>query len=90
MPDYHGLLKVIKQAGVEAGSAAGPVTVCFGKVISASPLKVLVDQKMTLGTAQLVLTRNVTVNALAVGEELVLLRQQGGQKYIIIDRVGYL
>ena len=90
---------------------------------------------MTLGAAQLVLTRNVTEhevlvttewetekelskhthmiedketqdnnlehvhkitgkkklivhNALVVGEEVVLIRQQGGQKYIIIDRVS--
>ena len=26
-------------------------------------------------------------NALVAGEEILLLRQQGGQKYIIIDRV---
>lgn len=135
MPDYSAFVKVMKQAGVEATNAGGPVTVCFGKVMSTSPLQVLVDQKMTLGAAQLVLTRNVTDyevevtveweteketsahthivgeiesdqneqkhthqvigkkkmlvhNALVEGDELVLLRQQGGQKYIIIDRVG--
>lgn len=118
MPDYNGLLNVMKQAGTKAVDAGCPVTVCFGKVLSASPIQVLVDQKMTLGTAQLVLTRNVTDyevpitidwktesaeshvhglngkekmivhNSLVQGEEVVLLRQQGGQKYIIIDRVG--
>lgn len=119
MPDYTGLVKVMKQAGNEANQAACPVTVCFGKVMNISPLKVLVDQKMTLGAAQLVLTRNVTDyeidvtindwlteetqehthdlkgkkklkvhNSLVKGDEVVLLRQQGGQKYIIIDRVG--
>ena len=115
MPDYNALVKVMKQAGVEATKAGSPVTVCFGKVTSASPLQVLVDQKMTLGSAQLVLTRNVTDyevpvtvewetdgqeytlngekkmtihNSLVSGDEVVLLRQQGGQKYIIIDRVG--
>ena len=118
MPDYSSLVKVIKQAGVEATGASGPVNVCFGKVMSTAPLQVLVDQKMTLGEAQLVLTRNVTDyevevtvewetevlethgheikgkkkmlvhNSLVEGDELVLLRQQGGQKYIVIDRVG--
>ena len=135
LPDYNGLVKVLKQAGNEAVNANGPVQVCFGKVTSVSPLQVLVDQKMTLGAAQLVLTRNVTEyevlvtvewtsekelskhthmiedketqdnnlehvheitgkkkmivhNALVVGEEVVLIRQQGGQKYIIIDRVS--
>lgn len=87
MPDYNALLKVMKQAGVEANAASGPVNVCFGKVISASPLRVLVEQKMTLGVAQLVLTRTVR-DFLDTGDEVILLRQQGGQKYIIIDKVG--
>ena len=118
MPNYSELVKVMKQAGVEATNASVPVTVCFGKVMGIAPLQVLVDQKMTLGMAQLVLTKSVTDyeteitiewetedseehnhtmtgkkkmlihNSLVVGDELVLLRQQGGQKYIVIDRVG--
>lgn len=134
MPDYTALLTTIKQAAIEAAEAGNPVNICYGKVTSASPLQVLVDQKMTLGSAQLVLTRNVTDyevsvtvgweteselsthshnvsgiesnsvnlkhahningekkmtihNSLSKGDEVVLLRQQGGQKYIIIDRV---
>lgn len=118
MPDYSGLVKAMKQAGVEATNAGGPVTVCFGKVMNTAPLQILVDQKMTLGAAQLVLTRNVTDyetevtvewetetsdehnhiligkkkitihNALMVGDDVVLIRQQGGQKYIVVDRIG--
>ena len=117
MPNYTGLVNAMKQAGVSATKADGPVTVCYGKVTSKSPLKILVDQKMTLGAAQLVLTRNVTDyevdvtvgwgtetsdehahalngkkkmtihNSLSKGDEVVLLRQQGGQKYIVIDRM---
>ena len=107
MPNYNGLVNAMKQASMSATKADAPVTVCFGKVMNTSPLKVLVDQRMTLGAAQLVLTRNVTDydvdvlianenatkkmtihNSLVKGDEVVLLRQQGGQKYIIIDRVG--
>lgn len=135
MPNYAGLVQAMKKAGTEAVNAGGPVAICFGKVMSVSPLQVLVDQKMTLGAAQLVLTRNVTNfeipvtveweteselaththqvegvvsdsvnlkhvhalkgmkkltihNSLVKGDEVVLLRQQGGQKYIILDRVG--
>lgn len=105
MPDYSALVKVMKQASTEAVNAGGPVTVCFGKVTNTSPLQVLVDQKMTLGSAQIVLTKNVTDydvgitvddidktmtihNSLRNGDEVVLLRQQGGQKYIVIDRVS--
>lgn len=135
--DAVGLTKAIKRAALDAMSASKPVEVCFGKVTSASPLKILVEQKMTLGKAQLVLSQNVTEftvemtvnhytenetahthavqdtytgggsssptshrhaytgrkkftvhNGLVVGDEVILLRQQGGQKYIVWDRIG--
>ena len=57
MPD---LLGVIKQAAVEAVDAEKPALVLFGTVISDSPLKILVDQKLTLGEKQLILCRDVT------------------------------
>lgn len=137
MPDAVELIKAIKRAALEAMNASKPVEVCFGKVTSASPLKILVEQKMTLGEAQLVLCRNVTGytvemtvdhytenetahthavqdtytgggsssptkhlhaykgrkkftvhNGLVVGDEVILIRQQGGQKYIVVDRIG--
>lgn len=144
MADYSELLNTIKKAATEAVEAGNPVNICFGKVTSSSPLQILVDQKMTLGSAQLVLTRNVTDfttmvtiqwesessltththtvkgkdsnnddidltssaknlahthdiegtkqmtihNALEKGEEVILLRMQGGQKYIVLDRIG--
>ena len=80
----------------------------FGKVASISPLEITVEQKMTLGSAQLVLTRNVTDytipvtmgwltentrreitihNGLKIGDEVILLKKKGGQKYLILDRV---
>lgn len=131
MPDAVELMKTIKRAALDAVNASKPVEVCFGKVTNASPLKILVEQKMTLGEAQLVLCRNVTDyktyitggniqnfyyvgtppnvstlpvnpshvhamgkiqvtvhNGLVVGDEVILIRQQGGQKYIVVDRIG--
>ncbi len=105
MPNAIELMKVIKRAAVEAVRAEKPAEICFGKVTDVSPLKITLEQKLTLGEAQLVLTRNVTeyktymsggniqnqitvYNGLVVGDEVVLLRQQGGQKYIVADRVG--
>ena len=104
MANYNELVKVMKQAGVNATEAKNPVNVCYGKVTSETPLKISVEQKITLGTAQLVLARNVTDydmkitidnqekiikvhNGLKVGEEVLLLRKQGGQKYIVVDRM---
>lgn len=131
MPDAVELLKTIKRAALDAVDASKPVQVCFGKVTSASPLKILVEQKLPLGEGQLILTRNVTNfktyitggnvknyyytgsdtnggtapvvpshvhaigkvqitvhNGLVVGDEVILIRQQGGQKYIVVDRIG--
>lgn len=130
MPDATELTKAIKKAASKAVKAEKPVEICFGEVTSISPLQILVDQKFTLGAAQLVLTRNVTNhktmiaggnvqdyyyvrplpdistapvnplhkhaigkieitvhNGLVVGDEVILIRQQGGQKYVVVDRI---
>lgn len=103
MPDAVKLVKMIKKAAVEAVEAMKPVNLCFGTVEGISPLKINVEQKMTLGEAQLVLSREVadykvaadglagvqeiTIrNGLAVGERVILARQQGGQKYFVLGR----
>ena len=128
MSSYTDLIRIMKKASLDAVESTKPVNVVFGKVTSESPLKILVEQKITLTAAQLILTRNVTDfnneitvidwttenrsggsgydsfsshnhdligrkkiivhNALKAGEEVVLIRQQGGQKYIVIDRLG--
>ncbi len=144
MPDAAALAKVIKQAALDAMGASKPAEICFGMVTSASPLKILVEQKMTLNELQLILTKAVTdhwvdievnhytvnddfmdgkhihkisdtytsggdcdtgnldtthkhaykgrkkimiYNGLLVGEKVVLLRLQGGQQFIVLDRV---
>ena len=60
MLDANNLVELIKQAATEAVEAGQDCDFCYGTVTSASPLKILVEQKMELTAAQLVLTRNVT------------------------------
>lgn len=125
MLDGTDLLNTVKKAAMDAVNAGQPSDFCFGKVTSVNPLKILVEQKMTLGSAQLILTRNVTDfktkitidwateaksggsgdssfashnhsvsgtkemtvhNALQIGDEVILLKKKGGQKYLILDR----
>ena len=120
-------VKVIKKTAMDAVNASKPTNMVFGKVISANPLKIQIEQKLTLGSAQLVLSRNVTNytvsmtvnhttgsasggagesafashshtysgtkaftvhNALTVGDEVILMQMLGGQKYIVVDRIG--
>lgn len=134
MFNYDDFVKIVKKVAVEAVNASKPSNMVFGKVISESPLKIKVDQKLILTSAQLVLTRNVTdyeiemepslnesphfheteemsggsgdasfsshkhkyqgrkkflvYNALKNGEEVILMQTAGGQKYIVIDRIG--
>lgn len=102
MADAITLVETLKKAAVEAVEAKKPVNVCFGAVVSAAPLKINVGQKMKLGEKQLVLSRNVTdfkvtsassgettvYNGLVAGDEVILIRQQGGQKFIVLDRIG--
>lgn len=128
--DANGIVKKVHQAAIDAMESTKPVNVYFGEVMSVSPLKIDVEQKMILGEKQLVLSRNVTDfktkitagniknyyytgdvnsgtapvspshvhavgtiditvhNGLAVGDGVILIRQQEGQKFIVVDRIG--
>lgn len=128
--DANGIVKKVHQAAIDAMESTKPVNVYFGEVVSASPLKINVEQKMILGEKQLVLSRNVTDfktkitagniknyyytggvnsgtapvspphvhavgmieitvhNGLAVGDGVILIRQQEGQRFIVVDRIG--
>lgn len=127
MADANALLEAMKKASRDEREASKPVQVYFGEVISESPLKISVEQKMVLGENQLILSRNVTDfaamisvnwetenkeggtgeaayekhkhlisgqkqiivhNALETGDEVILIRQQEGQKFIVMDRIG--
>lgn len=57
LPD---MVSLVKEAAVQAVDAGKPVHLLFGQVISASPLKIQVDQKSIYTEKMLVLTRNVT------------------------------
>lgn len=141
MLDSNDLYNAIKAASMKAVEASKPSDYLFGKVVSVSPLKIAIEQKLTLGSAQLVLTRNVTDhtvpvsmnwntepaeshshtysgsdsggysyngtteqagvhdhqisgektitihNGLKTGDEVILLKKKGGQKYLVLDRV---
>ena len=107
MFDMGDFLKVVKKTAVDAVNASKPTDVVFGTVVSISPLKIKIDQKLILTSTQLVLSRNVTnhkvtfeldpptetqtvtvKNALKTGEMVILIRKYGGQKYVVVDRIG--
>lgn len=126
MRDATDLIRIMKKAALDVVDASKPTAIRFGKVISINPLKIKIEQKITLTEQFLILTRNVkdykvqmtvdhvtenksggsgdasfashnheykgkkefTVhNGLIVGDEVVMIQMQGGQKYIVIDRL---
>lgn len=66
MYNADDLLKMIKKTAVDAVNASKPANMVFGKVISTSPLKIKIDQKLILTSAQLVLSKSVTNYRLSV------------------------
>lgn len=103
--DTQKLVMLIKQAAVEAVNAKDPMSFKLGEVVSASPLKIKINQKITVPESQLLLTNAVrnhdiectnsdmqnvklTVKlALTAGEKVLMLRCDGGQKFIVLDRL---
>ncbi|WP_042475750.1 DUF2577 domain-containing protein [Bacillus ndiopicus] len=119
------IVRTLRQLVLDAVNAQKLATIVYGTVISTSPLKVQVDQKLILEQENLKLTRAVmdheiemTVdhltenrsggggdaefashnheykgrkkflihNGLVVGDKVTMIRAQGGQQYIIIDK----
>jgi len=83
-----------------AYNASNPVAVMFGTVAKANPLEVNVEQRFTLRGDLLVLTERLTEyrttvdgneiiirRGLQAGDKVLLLRIQGGQQYVVWDRV---
>ena len=99
MPDAVQLVGFIKKTALDAVDASKPVRVCYGNVTSAAPLRISVEQKLPLEEEDLVLSRNVmdleaeveekriTIkNGLTAGDSVILIREQGGQKYLVVGK----
>lgn len=99
--DYSDLLKIMKKAAVDAVEASKPVNVQFGNVVSTSPLRINVEQKLTLEKEMLILAKGLTDyeaetedgtkviirNELKAGDNVILIRMQGGQRFFVLDKV---
>ncbi|MEG1428044.1 MAG: DUF2577 domain-containing protein [Oscillospiraceae bacterium] len=88
MADFTTL---IKQAAVDAVSAGKPVAVCFGRVLSLAPLSLRLSQRLTLTGDFLVCTEGfagkVSAGKIQMGDMVFLLQMQGGQKFMVVDKV---
>lgn len=89
MPD--NLLNLIKKAAIDAVNSDNPVSVLFGRLASTEPITVMIDQKLLIDSSFLVITRRIADmierEELKAGGKLLLLRMQGGQKFVVVDGV---
>ncbi|KFZ41868.1 DUF2577 domain-containing protein [Anoxybacillus flavithermus] len=81
------LIDLIKTVAVKAVEATNPVHVSFGTVVSESPLEVQIHQKLKLTEEFLVITERVTQANLKRADKVILLRVQGGQQFVVLDKV---
>ncbi|MCL2083504.1 MAG: DUF2577 domain-containing protein [Oscillospiraceae bacterium] len=74
-----------------AAADAVPCEMMFGRIAEKEPLKIRVEQKLLLGEKQLILPGNVkkmlSENELNTGDGVLLLRMQGGQRFLITDKI---
>ena len=99
MADFTGLIELIRKTVLETVEQSKPSGVYFGTVISVSPIKINIDQKYTLTEEFIVLGRYITEfsvdykidgelwRGLRKGDELLLVREQGGQRFCVVDWV---
>lgn len=85
--DLMSLVDLIKTVAVKSVEATNPVNVLFGTVVSESPLEIQIHQKLRLTEDFLVITERVDQANVRRGDRVVLLRVQGGQQFIVLDKV---
>ncbi|GAB6927045.1 DUF2577 domain-containing protein [Paenibacillus sp. JCM 10914] len=94
------MLDIIKKASLSAVGSTNPVAVQYGTVTSVHPLEVNVDQRFSLTEDFLVVGESMTEykltisgeeyiirKGLAIGDTVLLIRYQGGQTYLVLDRL---
>lgn len=82
------LIRIIKQAAVEAVEEAKPVGIIFGSVLNSKPLKLRINPKLVLDKDFLLVPEHLRNTAFEKGDNVILLRAQGGQAYVILGKTG--
>ena len=97
MHDANDFVRAIQQVSNGVNEAGYPADVMSGTVIAAAPLKIKVEQRFDIASAQLIVPEHLTdrtvdieldgvkkemkiYSGLKTGQQVVLIRQQGGQR----------
>ena len=88
MSNNTSLIQVIKQICKQEREASKPADVIVGTVEDGSPLSIRVSPKLILSEPFLIVTETLTERALAAGDKVLMIRADGGQRFLCIDRIG--
>lgn len=83
----NNLINVIQELVVKTIYAQKPVQLTYGTIKSTTPLKIFIDQRLVLDADFLIMLKSVKIKYLNIGDRVALLREQGGQKYILLGGI---
>lgn len=100
------LVRLIKQASIQAVDASTPMDMRYGTVISTVPIQISITNNFIIPEGLLVIPQSMTRhlvnmtststgetstyivdNSLKMGDTVVMIREPGGRKFVVIDRM---
>lgn len=82
----HDFINTIKRVAIEAVKSTRPQETLFATITSLNPLKMKVENGQIVDEDYLVPTQ-AAKNGLERGDKVAILRIQGGQRFLILDKV---
>ena len=79
-------VKLIKRAALEAVEASQPSGIFFGSVKALNPFKIALEQKLIIDSSSLIYLTEKPSEAYSVGDAVVMIRVQGGQKFVVLGK----
>lgn len=81
------IVQVLQSICKAEREASKPCDVITGTIESVAPLKIGISQKLILGEEFLITTSYFKTLNIKVGDKVVLMRNQGGQLFLLLDKV---
>lgn len=84
---YDNLNQLIKKLAMDAVRASKPCDIIIGTVEQGNPMKIKLSEKVTLDSDYFYVTKTAKECNLEKGNKVALIRANGGQKYLVVDKV---
>lgn len=83
----NNLVELIKKAALDAFENKKPTEIKYGVVENISPVNIRINQKILLTKNHLIETETFRNKEIHIGDKVILIRVQGGQKFVVLDRM---